>query len=129
MRIATTPEAGAELGTLALCLLAHVSAGDTTLADVIADALASSTGGGDGYAANLIAALGEARVATPRTGEVLATLLAADQPIGARVMAAAVCGRALPVDHAAWAQVRELLGLGTIARAAAWAALRDRARG
>lgn len=125
MRIATNPEAGAELGTLALCLLAHVSAGDTTLADVIADALAAT----DGYAANLIAALGEARVATPRTGEVLATLLAADQPIGARVMAAAVCGRALPVDHAAWAQVRELLGLGTIARAAAWAALRDRASG
>jgi hypothetical protein len=106
-------------------LLAHVSAGDTTLADVIADALAAT----DGYAANLIAALGEVRVSTPRTGEVLATLLAADQPIGARVMAAAVCGRALPADHAAWAHVRELLGLGTIARAAAWAALRDRARG
>jgi len=124
MRIATDPEAGAELGSLALCLLAHVSAGDTTLADVIADALAQT----DGYAANLIAALGELRVATPRTGEVLAALLAPDQPIGARVMAAAVCGRALPADHAAWAHVRELTELGTIARAAAWAALRDRAR-
>jgi len=137
MRIATNPEAGAELGTLALCLLAHVSAGDTTLADVIADALAAPKmeaggftppAGADGYAANLLAALGELRVATPRTGEVLATLLAPDQPIGARVMAAAICGRALPGDHAAWAQVRELLELGTIARAAAWAALRDRAR-
>jgi len=128
MRIATNPDAGAELGTLALCLLAHVSAGDATLADVIADALAAPNGGGDGYAANLIAALGELRVATPRTGEVLATLLAPDQPIGARVMAAAICGRALPTDHPAWAHVRELLGLGTIARAAAWAALRDRAR-
>lgn len=124
MRIATDPEAGAELGTLALGLLAHVSAGDTTLADVIADALAAT----DGYAANLIAALGELRVATPRTAEVLASLLAADQPIGSRVIAAAVCGRALPRDHAAWADVRELLKLGTIARAAAWAALRDRAR-
>jgi len=124
MRIATDPEAGAELGTLALGLLAHVSAGDATLADVIADALAET----DGYAANLIAALGELRVATPRTAAVLAPLLAADQPIGNRVIAAAVCGRALPRDHAAWADVRELLKLGTIARAAAWAALRDRAR-
>jgi hypothetical protein len=91
---------------------------------VIADALAET----DGYAANLIAALGELRVATPRTAAVLAPLLAADQPIGNRVIAAAVCGRALPRDHAAWADVRELLKLGTIARAAAWAALRDRAR-
>lgn len=124
MRIATDPEAGAELGTLALGLLAHVSAGDATLADVIADALSET----DGYAANLIAALGELRVATPRTAAVLAPLLAADQPIGNRVIAAAVCGRALPRDHAAWADVRELLKLGTIARAAAWAALRDRAR-
>jgi len=124
MRIATNPEAGAELGTLALGLLAHVSAGDTTLADVIADALAAP----DGYAANLIAALGELRVATRRTGEVLAPLLAPDQPIGARVMTASICGRALPPDHEAWRHVRELLSLGTIARAAAWAALRDRAR-
>ncbi|MFT3699667.1 MAG: hypothetical protein QM831_41345 [Kofleriaceae bacterium] len=124
MRIATDADAGAELGTLALALLAHVSAGDTTLADVIADALDQT----DGYAANLIAALGELRVATPRTGAVLATLLAPDQPIGARVMAAAICGRALPKEHASWAHVRELLSLGTIARAAAYAALRDRAR-
>ncbi|MEO8550300.1 MAG: hypothetical protein ABI678_10005 [Kofleriaceae bacterium] len=124
MRIATNPEAGPELGTLALGLLAHVSAGDTTLADVIADALATP----DGYAANLIAALGELRVATPRTGEVLAPLLAPDQPIGARVMTAAICGRALPHGHEAWRHVRELLSLGTIARAAARAALRDRAR-
>jgi hypothetical protein len=124
MKIATDAEAGAELGTLALGLLAHVSAGDTTLADVIADALATT----EGYAGNLIAALGELRVATPRTGEVLAALVAPNQPLGARIMAAAVCGRALPRGHAAWAHVRELLELGTIARAAAWAALRDRAR-
>ncbi len=124
MRIATDPDAGIELGTLALALLAHVSAGDTTLADVIADALDQT----NGYAANLIAALGELRVATPRTGAVIAKLLSPEQPIGARVMTAAICGRALPTDHAAWKHVEELTGLGTIARAAAYAALRDRAR-
>ncbi len=124
LQIATNAEAGAELGTLALGLLAHVSAGDVTLADVIADALTAT----DGYAANLIAALGELRVATPHTATAIAALVAPSQPIGARVMAASVSGRTLPRDHAAWADVRELLGLGTIARAAAWGALRDRAR-
>ena len=122
--IATEPEAGAELGTLALGLLAHVSAGDVTLADVIADALAET----DGYAANLIAALGELRVATPRTAAAIAALVAPSQPLGARIMAASVSGRTLPHDHAAWSDVRALLGLGTVARAAAWAGLRDRAR-
>ena len=124
LRIATSPEVGAELGTLALCLLARVSAGDTTIADVVADALAET----DGYAGNLVAALGELRVATPRTSEVLAGLVAPDQAIGARVLASAVCGRAIAANHAAWSHVRELLELGTIARAAAWSALRDRAR-
>jgi hypothetical protein len=55
-------------------------------------------------------------------------MVAGDQPIGARVLAAAACGRALPIDHPAWTDVRALLELGTIARAAAWTALRDRAR-
>jgi len=124
LKLATDAEAGAELGTLALGLLAHVSAGDVTLADVIADALLET----NGYAANLLAALGELRVATPHTAAATATLVAPSQPIGARVLAAAVSGRTLPHDHPAWVHVRELLGLGTVARAAAWAALRDRAR-
>ena len=124
LKLATDAEAGAELGTLALGLLAHVSAGDVTLADVIADALLET----NGYAANLLAALGELRVATPHTAAATAALVAPSQPIGARVLAAAVSGRTLPHDHPAWVHVRELLGLGTVARAAAWAALRDRAR-
>ena len=124
LRIATDAASGPELGTLALCVLARVSAGDTTIADVIADALDET----EGYAGNLVAALGELRVATPRTSEVLAALVAPDQPLGARVLAAAACGRALAADHDAWRDVRELLELGTIARAAAWSALRDRAR-
>jgi len=124
LKLATDAEAGAELGTLALGLLAHVSAGDVTLADVIADALTTT----EGYAANLVAALGELRVATPHTATAIAALVAPSQPIGARVIAASVSGRTLPHDHPAWAHVRELLELGTIARAAAWAGLRDRAR-
>jgi hypothetical protein len=113
-----------ELGTLALFLLARMSAGDETIADLVADALTVS----DGFGAQMVAALGELRVATDKTAAALAPLLAPDQPIGARITAAAIAGRALPSDHPAWAHVRELLDLGTFARAAAWAALRDRAR-
>ena len=123
LTIATDPQAG-ELGALALYLLARVSAGDATTADAIATELEGDTG----YAGNLVAAFGELRVANDRTAAALVPLLAATQPIGARVLAAAVSGRALPRDHAAWREVRELLELGTIARAAAWCALRDRAR-
>ncbi|MBA3452501.1 MAG: hypothetical protein H0T42_05320 [Deltaproteobacteria bacterium] len=114
----------AELGALALYLLARMSAGDETIAEVVSDALAAT----DGWAQNLLAALGELRVASERTGAALAPFLGPDSPIGARVAATAVSGRVLPADHAAWAHVRELLELGTIARAAAWSALRDRAR-
>ena len=113
-----------ELAALGRFVLARVSAGDRAVADRIADALAHATG----HAENLVAALAELRVATPSTGAALAALVAPDQPIGARVLAAAACGRALPIDHAAWRDVRALLELGTIARAAAWTALRDRAR-
>ncbi|HUJ63302.1 MAG TPA: hypothetical protein VLX92_32610, partial [Kofleriaceae bacterium] len=115
---------GDELGALALYTLARLSAGDATLAEVVADALAAS----DGQAALLVAALGELRVASEPVAAALAPLLDPAQPIGARVLAAAVCGRALPRDHAAWAQVRELGSLGSLAGAAAWSALRDRAR-
>jgi hypothetical protein len=113
-----------ELGTLALFLLCRMSAGDETIADVVSDALTMS----DGYGAQMIAALGELRVATEKTGAALAPFLAPESPLGARVTAAAIAGRALPAENAAWAHVRELLELGTFARAAAWAALRDRAR-
>jgi len=113
-----------ELASLGAYLLARMSAGDETIATNVAGMLAKTTG----YAATLVAALGELRVASPETAAALAPLLAPDQPIGGRVVAAAVCGRALPADHAAWAHVIELLELGTLARSAAWSALRDRAR-
>ena len=123
LRIATG-DTEPEVASLALYLLARVSAGDETVADVIADALV----GTDGERGNLVAALGEVRVATERTAAALAPLVAPSSPLGARIIAAAACGRALPAGHAAWAHVRELLALGTIARAAAWSAVRDRAR-
>jgi hypothetical protein len=117
-------EAADELGALALYALAHVSAGDETVVEHVAAALANTTGN----AGELVAALAELRVASASSGAALAPLVAADSPIGARVIAAAACGRALPADHPAWTDVRELLELGTIARAAAWTAFRDRAR-
>ena len=113
-----------ELAALGLYLLARMSAGDEIVADVVADALDAT----EGYATNLIAALGELRVANDRTAAALAPFLDPDQAIGGRVIAASICGRALPADHPGWVHVRELLELGTIARAAAWSALRDRAR-
>jgi hypothetical protein len=91
---------------------------------VIADALVAD----DGFAGNLVGALGELRAPTAGTAKALAPLLDPGAAIGARVACAAVAGRALPADHPAWSAVRELLQLGTIARAAAWSALRDRAR-
>jgi hypothetical protein len=124
LRVAGAGSDDPELAALALFLLARVSAGDAVIADVIADALART----EGHAANLVAALAELRVPTPKTAAALAALVASDQPIGARVVAAAACGRALPHDHEGWRDVRELLELGTFARAAAWTALRDRAR-
>ncbi|HEX4454433.1 MAG TPA: hypothetical protein VH143_26410 [Kofleriaceae bacterium] len=114
----------AELVALGTFVLARVSAGDAGVADLAADGLAATAGHADSY----LAALAAVRTATPKTAAALAAMIGGDQPIGARVLAAAACGRALPVDHPAWADVRALLELGTIARAAAWTALRDRAR-
>ncbi|MDB4957715.1 MAG: hypothetical protein JWO36_5284 [Myxococcales bacterium] len=113
-----------ELGALALYLLARMSAGDAQLGEIIAAAI----GGKSQYSGQLIAALGELRVANDQTAGALAPLLAPEQPIGVRVGAAAVCGRVLPYDHAAWDDVRALLSERPEARAAAWRALRDRAR-
>jgi hypothetical protein len=119
-----TENPDSDIGSLAMYLLARMSAGDETIAEVIAGALTAT----DGYAGNLLGALGELRVATDHTARALAPLLGPDSPLGARVAATAVSGRVLPHGHPAWTHVRELLELGTLARAAAWTALRDRSR-
>jgi hypothetical protein len=121
---AETDEQADELGALALYLLARMSAGDAKLVDAIADALEAT----QGFAGQLVAALGELRVIDERAARALAPLVGPDSPIGARIVSAAVCGRCVPAGHALWDDVRDLLELGTVARAAAWSALRDRAR-
>jgi hypothetical protein len=125
LAIATSEAHGnSELAALTLYLLSRLSAGDHAIASVVASALATT----ERYAAQLIAALGELRVADEQTATVLTPLLTPERPLGLRVAAAAICGRALPRDHAAWSHVRELLSLGPIASAAAWRALHERAR-
>lgn len=116
--------ADTEESALALGLLAGMACGDAELARRIAAALDATTG----FAGQLLVALAELRVRTPEGAAALAPLLAASHPLVGRVYAAAAAGRALPADHPAWADVTALLDLGTIARAAAWQSLRDRAR-
>ena len=113
-----------EAGALALGLLAGMACGDEDLAKRIAAALDAT----DGYAGQLLVALAEVRARTAEGAAAIAPMLAADAPLLGRIYAAAAAGRALPVDHPAWAEVRGLLELGTHARAAAWASLRDRVR-
>jgi hypothetical protein len=115
---------GAEIGALALYLLGRMSCGDGAIADLIAKAFEST----DGYAQNLLAALGELRVATAATGMAVGALLGSGNALPERIAAAAISGRALPRDHAGWNDVRTLLTEGTLARAAAWSALNERAR-
>ncbi len=55
--------------------------------------------------------------------------IAADQPREDRLAAIAICGHALPPDHAAWESIRTLLARDDLdLRDAAWCALRDRVR-
>ncbi|MEZ4404450.1 MAG: hypothetical protein R3B06_30805 [Kofleriaceae bacterium] len=113
-----------EHAVLALWLLAGLACGDAAMADRVAAALAAT----DGYAGQLLVALAEVRARTDAGAAALAPLLAEAAPILGRIYAAAAAGRVLPIDHPAWADVRALLPLGTHARAAAWASLRDRVR-
>jgi hypothetical protein len=115
---------GSEIGALALYLLGRMSCGDGAIADLIAKAFETT----DGYAQNLLAALGELRVPTAATGMAVGALLGATNALPERIAAAAVAGRALPSDHAGWKDIRALLTEGTLARAAAWSALNERVR-
>ncbi len=113
-----------ETGALGFTVLAGLSCGDTALAARIAARLAAT----EGFAGQLLFALAELRVRSVEGAAALAPLLAATQPLPGRVLAAAAAGRILPLDHPAWSDVAALLELGTFARAAAWASLRDRVR-
>ncbi len=120
----TAAAADPEAAALGLGLLAGLSCGDATLARRIAAALVATDGG----AGPLLDALAALRVRTTEGAAAIAPLLADDQPRGDRLAAVAAAGRILPADHEAWAQLVPMLQLDSDARAAAWAALRDRVR-
>jgi hypothetical protein len=117
-------DAGGEAGALALATLARLSLGDAALIDRVAAA-------GDriaGYAQQALAALASVRRRSERAAELLAPYLDSREHLGASIMAAAVAGVALPDGHRLWSEIAELHALGTIAGAAAHAALVSRAR-
>jgi hypothetical protein len=115
---------GGEVAAQALVVLARLFCGDLDLVAPLADALEHT----DGWADHLIAAIATLRVRDPAFARVLGPHLADRGHIGARVLACAAAGRALPIDDPAWAHVDELFSLGTLASAAAWSARRDRVR-
>jgi hypothetical protein len=117
-------DAGGEAGMLALATLARFSFGDAAMVDRIVDTDARN----DGYANHVLPALAYVRVRSERAATVLGPLLADFEHIPGALLAAGVAGVALPVEHALWARVQELLGLGVHARAAAYAALASRRR-
>lgn len=115
---------GGEVAAQALVVLARLFSGDRNLVEPLAEALEHT----DGWADQLVAAIAMLRVRDPAFSRALVPLLADREHIGARVLACAAAGRALPVDDPAWAEVDELFALGTLASAAAWSARRDRVR-
>lgn len=115
---------GGDAGMLALETLARFSPGDSALIDRIAGIARHE----DGYAQHVLAAVAYVRLRSERAAELLAPWLDDREYLPATVLAAGVAGVALPVDHRLWAQVRELLALGTHAAAAAHTALVARRR-
>lgn len=117
-------EEAVEDAGLALALLCRFAAGDARLVPGVAWAIDK----GVGDAATMLSALGDLRVRSEQAAAAIAPLLEDGEHLGARLAAAAVAGVALPVDHPAWQRVEELLPLGAVGAAAAWAALYHRAR-
>jgi hypothetical protein len=117
-------EAGDEAGMLALETLSRFSLGDAAMIDRIVDAGDRT----EGYAQQVLAALSNIRRRSERAAAALAPWLESREHLGATIMAAAVAGVVLPQSHRLWAQVRELYGLGSVAAAAAHAALIRRVR-
>ena len=117
-------EASGEPGMLALELLSRFSRGDAAMIERIATAGARSFG----YAPQVLSSLASVRLRSERAAEILAPWLDSRDHLGATLLATAVAGVVVPVEHRLWAQVRELYGLGSIAAAAAHAALVNRVR-
>lgn len=111
--------AGGETGMLALETLARFSLGDAALIERIVDAGAAT----EGYGQQILSALASVRRRSARAADALAPWLDSQEHLAATILAAGVAGVALPDGHRLWAQVRALSGLGSIAAAAAYAAL------
>ena len=114
----------AALAPYAMFIAASVSVGNVELAHRVCGELLLD----DGQGASRLATLGLLDVRDDITGAAVAAYLGDAQDVADRVLAATIAGRALPFDHPAWYDIRELLALGTVAGAAAWTALRDRHR-
>jgi hypothetical protein len=115
---------GGEAEAQAMVVLARMFCGDHDIVAPLATALEHT----EGWADHVIAAIATLRVRDAAFSRVLTPFLADKEHIGARVLACAAAGRALPVDDPAWAHVEELLALGSLAASAAWSALNDRVR-
>ena len=111
--------AGDEAGMLALELLSRFSLGDAGLVDRIVDAGVRN----GGYAQQILASLAHVQRRSARAASTLAPWLENREHLGATMMAAAVAGVVLPQGHPLWEQIRELYALGSLAAAAAHAAL------
>jgi hypothetical protein len=116
--------AGGEAGMLALQALSRFSCGDAGMIERIVAAAEREPG----YGGQVLAALAHVGRRSARAAAVLGPLMTSRDHLGATLMAVAVAGLALPVDHPLWAQLDDLHDLGTIAAAAAHGALLSRAR-
>ena len=117
-------DAGDEAGMLALALLSRFSLGDAAMIERIATASART----EGYAPQMLSSLASIRQRSERAADAVAPWLDSHDHLGATLLAAAVAGVVVPADHRLWARVRELYDLGSIAAAAAHAALVNRVR-
>ena len=113
-----------DAGAIALETLSRFSMGDARMLEAILEASRRD----DGYAGQVLGALVHVRRRDARVAPLLAPFLDSHEHLAATLTAAAVAGLVLPEDHALWARVRELDGLGTIAAGVAHAALTHRAR-
>lgn len=113
-----------ESGIFALQLLARFSLGDTAMLDRVL----SFGERVEGRAGEVLNALAHVQRRSPRAGKLIAPLVADHEHLPGAVTAAAVGGFVLPDGDPAWAEIRKLYGLGTLATAVVHSALVNGAR-
>ena len=115
---------GDDMGMVALLLLSRYSLGDSGLHDRIV-ALAAER---EGYAGQLLEALANVGCRSAAAGSLLAGIIADSEHLAGALTAAAIAGVVMHFDHAGWEDIRDQLGLGTVAAAVVHQALVSRAR-